>query len=101
MIKKMMLLGLLLAVVCVWAVPDQNVYAAEPIVIGVPTSIGFLEGKESLKAVEMAAEEINAKGGVMVGGEKRLFKVESAGHSGCCTRRTGAGGSSRTGKNHP
>ena len=68
MIKKMRLLVLLLAVVCVWAVPDQNVYAAEPIVIGVPTSLGFLEGKESHKAVQMAVGEINAKGGVMVGG---------------------------------
>jgi branched-chain amino acid transport system substrate-binding protein len=51
--------------------------AAKPIVIGVPTSIGFLEGKESLKAVEMAVDEINAKGGVMVGSVKRLFKIES------------------------
>ncbi len=78
MIKKMRLLVLLLAVVCVWAVPDQNVYAAEPIVIGVPTSLGFLEGKESHKAVQMAVGEINAKGGVMVGGQKRPFKVVAA-----------------------
>jgi len=77
MIKKIWLFVLLLAVVCVWAVPVQNVYAADPIVIGVPTSTGFLEGKECLKAVEMAAEEINAKGGVNVGGEKRLLKIES------------------------
>ena len=78
MIKKMWLLLLLLAVVCVWAVPGQNVYAAEPIVIGVPTSLGFLEGKESHKAVQMAVSEINAKGGVMVGGQKRPFKVVAA-----------------------
>ncbi|MCP4368956.1 MAG: ABC transporter substrate-binding protein [Deltaproteobacteria bacterium] len=78
MIKKMRLLVLLLAFVCVWAVPDQNVYAAEPIVIGVPTSLGFLEGKESHKAVQMAVGEINAKGGVMVGGQKRPFKVFAA-----------------------
>ncbi|RPJ15734.1 MAG: amino acid ABC transporter substrate-binding protein, partial [Deltaproteobacteria bacterium] len=45
--------------------------SAEPVVIGVPTSLGFLEGKESLKAVEMAVQEINAKGGVTVAGEKR------------------------------
>jgi branched-chain amino acid transport system substrate-binding protein len=51
--------------------------AAKPIVIGVPTSLGFLEGKESLKAVEMAVDEINAEGGVMVGSEKRPFKIES------------------------
>lgn len=53
------------------------VQAAEPIIVGIPTSLGFLEGKEGLRAVEMAVGEINAKGGVMVGGEKRPFKVES------------------------
>ena len=52
------------------------VMAAEPIVIGVPTSTGFLEGKECLNAVNMAVEEINAAGGVAVGKEKRPFKVE-------------------------
>jgi branched-chain amino acid transport system substrate-binding protein len=50
--------------------------AAEPIVIGVPTSTGFLEGKECLNAVRMAVEEINKAGGVAVGNEKRPFKVE-------------------------
>jgi len=52
-------------------------YCAEPIVIGVPTSLGFLEGKESLKAVKMAVEEINADGGVAIGSSKRPFKVEA------------------------
>ncbi|HYA41422.1 MAG TPA: ABC transporter substrate-binding protein [Syntrophobacteraceae bacterium] len=49
--------------------------AAEPIVIGVPTSLGFVEGKEALKTVEMAVSEINAKGGVTVGGAKRKLEV--------------------------
>lgn len=52
-------------------------WAADPIVIGVPTSTGFLEGKECLKSVKMAVEEINYKGGVKVGNENRMFKVES------------------------
>jgi len=51
--------------------------AADPVVIGVPTSLGFLEGTESHKAVQMAVNEINAKGGVTVGGEKRPLKVEA------------------------
>jgi branched-chain amino acid transport system substrate-binding protein len=51
--------------------------AAEPLVIGVPTSLGFLEGKESHKAVQMAVSEINSKGGVNVGGQKRLLEVSS------------------------
>jgi branched-chain amino acid transport system substrate-binding protein len=49
--------------------------AAEPITIAVPTSLGFLEGKESLKAVQMAVAEINAKGGVKIGSEMRPFKI--------------------------
>ncbi len=51
--------------------------AAEPIVIGVPTSTGFLEGKECVNAAQLAVDEINAKGGVTVGNQKRPFKIES------------------------
>jgi branched-chain amino acid transport system substrate-binding protein len=50
--------------------------AADPIIIGVPTSLGFLEGKESVNAAQMAVEEINAKGGVKVGAVKRPLKLE-------------------------
>ena len=50
---------------------------AKPIVIGVPSSLKTLEASEGLKAIIMAAEEINAAGGVAVGGTKRPFKVES------------------------
>ena len=52
-------------------------WAADAITIGVPTSTGFLEGKEGLKAVQLAVEEINAKGGVRVGDAKRPLTVES------------------------
>lgn len=55
--------------------PCVGANAADPLVIGVPTSLGFLEGKESHKVVQMAVSEINAKGGVTVGGQKRLFEV--------------------------
>ena len=51
--------------------------SGEPIVIGVPSSLKMLEASEGLKAIIMAAEEINAKGGVKVGDQKRPFKVES------------------------
>jgi branched-chain amino acid transport system substrate-binding protein len=54
-----------------------NAFSAEPIVIGVPTSLGFVEGKEGLAVVDMAVAEINAKGGVKVGAENRKFKVDS------------------------
>jgi branched-chain amino acid transport system substrate-binding protein len=51
--------------------------AAEPIVIGVPTALGSIEGADAWRCVQMAAEEINAKGGVTVGGVKRPLKAYS------------------------
>jgi branched-chain amino acid transport system substrate-binding protein len=51
--------------------------AADQILLGVPTSLKLIEGYESNRAAILAVEEINAKGGVFVGKEKRLFKVES------------------------
>lgn len=50
-------------------------YAADPILIGVPTAETSLEGRESIKAVQMAVNEINDKGGIKVGQEKRLLQV--------------------------
>jgi branched-chain amino acid transport system substrate-binding protein len=66
-------LALITAVACMLTVPAA--FAAEPIVIGLPTSLATLEGKESHKAVQMAVTEINDQGGVNVGGTKRPFKV--------------------------
>ena len=54
-----------------------TVMGAEPIVIGLPTSLTSIEGKESLRTVQMAVDEINAKGGVKVGKTKRPLKIES------------------------
>ena len=50
---------------------------ADPIVIGVPSSLKTLEASEGLKAIILAAEEINAAGGVKVGDKKRPLKIES------------------------
>ena len=61
----------------IFAINITPVAAAEPIVIGVPTSVTFLEGKEALNAVKLAVDEINASGGVQVGDEKRPFSVEA------------------------
>lgn len=49
----------------------------EPIVFGVATALGSIEGADSLRAVQLAAEEINAKGGVNVGGTKRPIEIVS------------------------
>jgi branched-chain amino acid transport system substrate-binding protein len=73
--RKISIFTFVFVVAFIWAISAPSAFAAEPIVIGVPTSLGFLEGKESHKAVQLAVSEINAKGGVNVGGTKRPFKV--------------------------
>jgi branched-chain amino acid transport system substrate-binding protein len=50
--------------------------AAKPIVIGAPLATAFLYGWDAERGIKLAVEEINAKGGVTVGKEKRPFKVE-------------------------
>lgn len=47
------------------------------IVLGVPTALGTIEGQDSLRAVQLAADEINAAGGVEIGGAKRKLEVAS------------------------
>jgi len=51
--------------------------AEKPIVIGAPLSTAFLYGWDAERAIKLAVEEINAKGGVTVGKVKRPFKVEA------------------------
>ncbi len=53
------------------------VLAAEPIVLGCPLATSYLYGWDAERAIQLAVEEINASGGVMVGGQKRPFKVET------------------------
>ncbi|MDR7525951.1 MAG: ABC transporter substrate-binding protein, partial [Armatimonadota bacterium] len=49
----------------------------EPVVLGVPTALGSIEGADSLRAVQLAVDEINARGGVRVGGVQRPLQVVS------------------------
>ena len=49
----------------------------KPIVIGSPLATAFLYGWDAERGIKLAVEEINAKGGVTVGKEKRPFKVEA------------------------
>ncbi len=56
--------------------PTSSALAAKPIVLGCPLSTAFLYGWDAERGIKLAVEEINAKGGVTVGGEKRPFKVE-------------------------
>jgi branched-chain amino acid transport system substrate-binding protein len=48
-----------------------------PIVLGVPTALGTIEGQDSLRAAQLAVNEINAAGGVDVGGVKRKLEIAS------------------------
>ncbi len=49
----------------------------DPIVIGVPTALGSIEGRDGWMAIQMARDEINAKGGVQVGATKHRIEVYS------------------------
>jgi branched-chain amino acid transport system substrate-binding protein len=50
--------------------------AQDPIVLGAPLATAFLYGWDAERAIKLAADEINAAGGVKVGDKKRPFKVE-------------------------
>ncbi len=56
--------------------PPAATPAAEPIVLGAPLSIGFVYGWDAERGLTLAIEEINANGGVNVGGVMRPFKLE-------------------------
>lgn len=73
--QKLSFLSLAFFIAAFWLIFTPSIYAADEIIIGVPTSLGFLEGKESHKVVQMAATEINSNGGVNVGGTKRKIEV--------------------------
>lgn len=50
--------------------------AAAPIKLGAPLATAFLYGWVAERGIKLAAEEINAAGGVKVGGEMRPLEVE-------------------------
>lgn len=59
------------------APPTSAAPAGPPIVLGVPTALGSIEGADSLRSVQLAVEEINARGGIAIGGQKRPVQVVS------------------------
>jgi branched-chain amino acid transport system substrate-binding protein len=73
--KTFLMVLAILLVLCPLLIHPAGTEAAEPIIIGVPTSLYTPFGSYGLKAVKLAVEEINDKGGVLVGNEKRPFKV--------------------------
>jgi branched-chain amino acid transport system substrate-binding protein len=77
--KKSAFLVSFFFVITVFIGVSQNAVAqlkpGDPIVIGVPTALGSIEGRDGWMAVQMARDEINAKGGVQVG--KTKHKIEA------------------------
>ncbi|MFH0844050.1 MAG: ABC transporter substrate-binding protein [Pseudomonadota bacterium] len=78
MMKKRIFLifGLVFLLITV-LVPKTQALGAEPIVIGCPLATAFVYGWDAERGITLAVEEINAAGGVNVGGQKRPFKVEA------------------------
>ncbi len=60
----------------IFSAPYLSIAAEKPIIIGAPLATAFLYGWDAERGIKLAAEEINAKGGVTVGGKKRPFQVE-------------------------
>lgn len=77
MYKTISKITILAAIAVCLLCPATSFAKGGPIIIGVPSSLKTLEGTEGLKAIKLAVEEINAKGGVKVGSQMRPFKVES------------------------
>ena len=73
--KFFLLFILILCVPGALALPPSAI-GAEPIIIGCPLSTSFVYGWDAERGIRLAVEEINAGGGVNVGGEKRPFKIE-------------------------
>ncbi|MFH0786514.1 MAG: ABC transporter substrate-binding protein [Pseudomonadota bacterium] len=55
--------------------PNALFSAEKPIVIGAPLATAFLYGWDAERAIRLAVDEINAKGGVNLGGKKHPFEV--------------------------
>jgi branched-chain amino acid transport system substrate-binding protein len=58
-------------------VAHSQLKPGDPIVLGVPTALGSIEGRDGWMAIQMAVDEINAKGGVQVGNTKHQLKAFS------------------------
>jgi len=67
---------LVLFTVLIMTLSAGTALAAKPIILGAPLSTAYLYGWDAERGFTLAVEEINAAGGVNVGGTKRLLKLE-------------------------
>jgi branched-chain amino acid transport system substrate-binding protein len=71
-------LGSVLLALCLCVGLTLSAHAAEkPIVIGAPLATAFLYGWDAERGMKLAADEINAAGGVNVGGKRRPISIEA------------------------
>jgi branched-chain amino acid transport system substrate-binding protein len=73
---KAKLLYCVLVVLAFLVVPLTVAAAEKPILIGCPLATAFLYGWDAERAIKLAVDEINAKGGVKVGDKKQPFAVD-------------------------
>jgi branched-chain amino acid transport system substrate-binding protein len=76
MIKKNMKMLMIFFLAVILILPASVALAEKPITIGAPLSTSYLYGWDAERGMILAIEEINAAGGVNVGGKKRPFKIE-------------------------
>jgi len=72
-----------LAIVIFPLTAHSQLKPGDPIVLGVPTALGSIEGRDGWMGVQMAVDEINAKGGVLVGRTKhplRAYSIDTREH---------------------
>jgi branched-chain amino acid transport system substrate-binding protein len=75
--KRKSTIGVLMVLTAVLLfLPGKIALAEDPIIIGSPLATSYLYGWDAERAIKLAISEINAAGGVNVGGEKRPFQVE-------------------------
>ena len=75
-VKNMKMLVICLLTVFLILPASAALAAEKPIIVGAPLSTAFLYGWGPERAFTLAIEEINAAGGVNVGGTKRPVKLE-------------------------
>jgi branched-chain amino acid transport system substrate-binding protein len=69
---------MMMAALCLVLAIGLPAWAADVIKVGVIGPMNFMQGKGHWNGATMAAEEINAKGGVQVGGKKMMIELVKA-----------------------
>jgi branched-chain amino acid transport system substrate-binding protein len=76
--KRLKVGWMMIAALCLVLVTALPVWAADVIKVGVIGPMNFVQGQGHWNGATMAAEEINAEGGVQVGGKKMLVELVKA-----------------------